>query len=64
MKDLDDFLADISAEYSAVMQDKNIELTVNCQDGLVGQMDKGLVHGVLDNAISNAVVSFFILKIK
>lgn len=52
---MDDFLTDIGAEYSAVLQDKDIELIVDCQDGLACQMDRGLVHGVLDNAINNAV---------
>jgi len=52
---IDDFLTDIGAEYAAVLQDKNIELIVDCQDDLACQIDKGLVYGVLDNAISNAV---------
>ncbi len=52
---IDDFLTDIGAEYAAVLADKSIELIIDCQDGLACQMDRGLVHGVLDNAISNAV---------
>jgi len=52
---VDDFLSDIGAEYSAVLRDKNIELIIDCQDDLGCQMDKGLIYGVLDNAINNAV---------
>ncbi len=52
---IDDFLTDIGAEYMAVLQDKNIELIIDCQDDLACQMDRGLVYGVLDNAINNAV---------
>jgi len=52
---IDDFLAEIGAEYTAVLQDKNIELTIDCPERLSCKMDKGLVYGVLDNAINNAV---------
>ncbi len=52
---IDDFLTDIGAEYTAVLQDRNIELIIDCQDDLACQMDAGLVYGVLDNAINNAV---------
>ncbi len=52
---IDDFLTDIGAEYAAVLQDKNIALIVDCPDDLTCQMDRGLVYGVLDNAINNAV---------
>jgi len=51
---IDDFLAEIGAEYSAVLQDKNIELIIDCPDDLNCKMDRGLVYGVLDNAINNA----------
>ena len=51
---IDDFLAEIGAEYAAVLQDKGIELIIECPDGLNASLDKGLVHGVLDNALNNA----------
>ncbi len=51
---IDEFLAEIATEYTAVLQDKNIELTIDCPDELNCKMDKGLVYGVLDNAINNA----------
>ncbi len=51
---IDDFLAEIAAEYAAVLQDKSIKLIIDCPEGLNCKMDKGLVYGVLDNAINNA----------
>ncbi|MFC1602647.1 sensor histidine kinase [Pseudomonadota bacterium] len=51
---IDDFLTEIGAEYAAVLKDKGIELIIECSDGLNASLDKGLVHGVLDNALNNA----------
>lgn len=51
---IDDFLAEIGAEYAAVLQDKGIELIIECPDGLNASLDKGLVYGVIDNALNNS----------
>lgn len=52
---IDDLLEEIGAEYAAMLHEKGIELIVDCPDGLCFRLDKGLIYGVLDNAINNAV---------
>ncbi|HEC17259.1 MAG TPA: HAMP domain-containing histidine kinase [Sedimenticola sp.] len=51
---VDDFFEEIAAEYAAVLHEKDIELIPDCADGLCFRFDKGLIYGVLDNAINNA----------
>lgn len=52
---IDDFLVEIAAGYAAVLNEKCIELILECPEDLCYRFDKALIYGVLDNALNNAV---------
>lgn len=52
---INDFFEEIGAEYAAMLRENDIELIRDCADDLYCRLDKGLIYGVLDNAINNAV---------
>jgi len=53
--DVEDFLDELIAQENNIAAARGINLSVECDDGLVGYFDIDLITGVLRNAIHNAV---------
>jgi signal transduction histidine kinase len=52
---VDEFLLDIIAENQSVANSGEINITCDCDEGLSGYFDEGLVHGIINNLIGNAL---------
>lgn len=52
---VDDFLQDIIAENQSAANSGEIKITCNCNEELCGYFDEGLVHGIINNLIGNAL---------
>jgi len=53
--DIDEFLEEVVAQESSITAAKGIKLTTECDNGLIGYFDIGLITGVLGNALHNAI---------
>lgn len=52
---LEDFLEEIVAENQSAADSGEVELTCDCDAELSGYFDEGLVHGIINNLIGNAL---------
>ena len=52
---VDDFLQEIVAENQSIADASKVALTCNCDEELCGYFDEGLVHGIINNLIGNAL---------
>jgi signal transduction histidine kinase len=53
--DIEDFLDEVIAQERTIAAAKKIELSSDCDDGLIGYFDRDLIGSVLRNAIHNAI---------
>ncbi len=49
-----DFIEEIALEYQALLSAKGIEISTESEGNLLGQLDKGLIFSVIENALNNA----------
>ncbi len=49
-----DFLDEQDARYEALLNARNIDLEVQCDENLIGYFDRDIVAGILNNALTNA----------
>ncbi len=52
---VDDFLQEIVAENQSAADSGDVVLTCDCDEELSGYFDEGLVHGIINNLIGNAL---------
>ena len=53
--DVEEFLQEIVAENQTAVDSSGVNLTCNCDEELNGYFDEGLVHGIINNLIGNAL---------
>lgn len=49
-----DFLEELAARYEVLLNSRNITLTIECDDDLVGYFDRDMVAGIINNTLTNA----------
>ncbi len=52
---VDELLQEIVAENQSIADASEVELTCSCDEELYGYFDEGLVHGIINNLIGNAM---------
>ncbi|HEX5392163.1 MAG TPA: HAMP domain-containing sensor histidine kinase [Rhodocyclaceae bacterium] len=52
---IEDFLSAIAAQNKPLLDNRNIELALECDDNLFGNFDEDLVAGVIGHAVNNAI---------